>query len=96
MSIIRWQCGLADPEGPVPLMAQAIPQPLVLDQGWRAYTFLDGLSDPSTTPVIFSLKYLEVGQGEAMASLASVISYRERYMYLYIAGPGGVRTSGQW
>ena len=26
MSIIRWQCGPADPEGPVPLVAQAIPQ----------------------------------------------------------------------
>ena len=78
MSIIRWQYGPADPEGPVPIVAQAIPQPLVPILGRRADAFLVGFSNPSTTPVIFSFLYLEIGQGETVAALASVISYRGR------------------
>ena len=72
MSIIRWQRGPADPEGPVPLMAQAIPQSLVLVQGRRAYAFLDGLSDPSTTQSSYLSSIWKLD------SLASVISYRLR------------------
>ena len=57
MSIIRWQYGLADPEGPVPLVAQAIPQPLVPIQGQGADEFLDGLSNPSMTRHLLSLVF---------------------------------------
>ena len=41
MSIMRWQYSPADPEGSVPLVAQAIPQPLVPVQGLESIRILE-------------------------------------------------------